>query len=666
MQKIQLWFLYCAFLISALFAIAVDGEYPFLARDTDGYNVLDLSTIKADSVGKINAGDVKIDTLEVTTSVSLPAVGSVPVHTIAHNHDTIATGAQLDNLVSGNPADGLHYHTLVSTHTIAGTHDTVATGAQLDTLVGGASSDAATLHTHTDFPETTTFDKAVTISGRTLIYGKTSRFMPGSYLGFEGVTSATEYATLRGRLGEHGSAPYGEALYWSCDDNAASPLVTDLTGHWTGFAYVSGTGARTNTSNITTTTAISGGRAFWLTGAAGNKSVVSLPTGMGVSPAWQIWGLANQDFTVSLWHKPAKISLGSTEYPLYGGSTAYLALTGTGYYRLSLYPTGGSAVQITTPTGGYYGTGFHHFLFVRRGTTISFYMDGVLVGSNTNSTNANQITGSFRLGALGNARGVFDEVRVFRHAVSPGQIAALYNAGSGTTTPLLPVTSMDGALNLPSRNGYVAELWNTGGTAESMGLRICAGKERDFYDLDETELLTYNDGLGQYLGGVVSKQGGIYTYTSSDARMKSDITLAPVTNAVKNIPVKSFRFLGGKNKRIGFVAQDVQKYIPDAVIERMDDRVCVTSSTLGSVSADNGTTLTLSNGMKIRKDDPKIKLHGDTAVRYSTSRVKEKRLAISQDAMFPALWQTVQDQERRISDLEKRLSKLEKQIGRSN
>jgi hypothetical protein len=71
-------------------------------------------------------------------------------HTIESHTGTSATGAELDNLTDGTNADSLHSHTTaLEGHTIAFHSDTTATGTELNTLTGGSATDASALHSHT-------------------------------------------------------------------------------------------------------------------------------------------------------------------------------------------------------------------------------------------------------------------------------------------------------------------------------------------------------------------------------------------------------------------------------------------------------------------------------------------------------------------------------------
>jgi hypothetical protein len=82
------------------------------------------------------------------------------LHTIASHSDTTATGAELETLTDSSDADSLHTHSHANTtgqtandhhneaHTVASHSDTTATGAELETLTDGSNADS--LHVHSE------------------------------------------------------------------------------------------------------------------------------------------------------------------------------------------------------------------------------------------------------------------------------------------------------------------------------------------------------------------------------------------------------------------------------------------------------------------------------------------------------------------------------------
>lgn len=94
------------------------------------------------------------------------------------------------------------------------------------------------------------------------------------------------------------------------------------------------------------------------------------------------------------------------------------------------------------------------------------------------------------------------------------------------------------------------------------------------YDLQQQALQNaYNAQMANYgsaLGGIGSLTGmlgGAAIMKYSDERLKTDIsTVGSIDTAQGKVPLKTFRFRGSPVKHLGFVAQDVEKTHPDAVV----------------------------------------------------------------------------------------------------
>ncbi|MFP4101332.1 LamG domain-containing protein, partial [Coleofasciculus sp.] len=84
---------------------------------------------------------------------------------------------------------------------------------------------------------------------------------------------------------------------------------------------------------------------------------------------------------------------------------------------------------------------FHHIAFIKEGSTLSLYVDGILKDTNTDTTNRPTQNNSplFLARRGGNAfdnffRGSIDEVAIYNSALSPDEVAAQYTTGTGTAT----------------------------------------------------------------------------------------------------------------------------------------------------------------------------------------------------------------------------------------
>ncbi|MEQ9359291.1 CHAT domain-containing protein [Coleofasciculus chthonoplastes] len=84
---------------------------------------------------------------------------------------------------------------------------------------------------------------------------------------------------------------------------------------------------------------------------------------------------------------------------------------------------------------------FHHIAFIKEGSTLSLYVDGILEDTNTDTINSPTQNNSplFLARRGGNAvdnffRGSIDEVAIYDSALSPSEVAAQYTTGTGTAT----------------------------------------------------------------------------------------------------------------------------------------------------------------------------------------------------------------------------------------
>lgn len=613
-RKHRWWIQYVGLLlVTALYydwCFSTDGTYPLIARNSDGYGVVDLNTAKADGAGKVNMDTLQVGALTVTGSANLPASGTVPIHPIA------------------------------------GSHDTSATGAQLNTLVGGSASEASSLHNHASVSD------GFYVPGNLSVIGRTR----SGKLWATGQTSATESASLMGGFGQHGSQQESEYVRWAMDDNTASSDVTDQTGHWPGSLFQNG--AYANTSQATTTTAVLGGRALWLTGYDGNKEQVY---------RYMPFSQAGRDFTLSFWHRPAKTALTVAEYPMHSGSTFYIALNTAGRYYCCMAPSGAPTFYVGTASGtNYYGTGFHHIVMGRQGTALFFFVDGVRISASDNPAYSAVLISGIRFGGVYGStsmgRGVIDDCRVFRYGLSAGQIAALYNAGAGTANSVAPVTQCEGALSFPSRIGYVAEVRNLGNSSAYKGIKIQAGENTPTRN---NEILGCYEGDGDQRGAlVIDSSRNVVIWNLSDAAVKMGITPTTRTGTerLKRVPVYDYQYRSGGGRTTGFLAQDVAAAIPEASAMMRISEVEATSATLGTVVEDNGTTITLESGEKVSRDGADVRIIGTQVVRYDKKTVQRDRLGVMPANLIPTLWKTVQEQQTRIEALDARLTALEKRV----
>ena len=106
--------------------------------------------------------------------------------------------------------------------------------------------------------------------------------------------------------------------------------------------------------------------------------------------------MGSGDFTTEFWWYPVSLSGFQTPFEKgYTGSGGLLLQTGNGDGRIVVYASGSAVITASTaPTLG----AWNHMALVRSGTSLVLYLNGVSVGSATNSTNFNN-TGSAGIGA---------------------------------------------------------------------------------------------------------------------------------------------------------------------------------------------------------------------------------------------------------------------------
>ncbi len=163
----------------------------------------------------------------------------------------------------------------------------------------------------------------------------------------------------------------------------------------------------------------------------------------------------NEDFTITAWIKASPEQLdteagdndviekwsGAPEgYPYVirylNQSGKILAARYDGFVANSNNPTVNSIVSVDDGQ-------FHHIAFIKEGSTLSLYVDGVLKDTSIDTTNRPTQNNSplFLARRGGNAfdnffRGSIDEVAIYDSALSPDEVAAQYTTGTGTATSM--------------------------------------------------------------------------------------------------------------------------------------------------------------------------------------------------------------------------------------
>ncbi|MEM7029933.1 MAG: LamG-like jellyroll fold domain-containing protein [Chloroflexota bacterium] len=220
----------------------------------------------------------------------------------------------------------------------------------------------------------------------------------------------------------------------------------------------------------------------------------------------------NQDFTVAVWVKPDTTQTDTT----HSDNDLVGKWNGTGSYPYAIRyinQTSGDAGKITVAR--YDGTAnpsilssqtindgdFHHVAFVKRGNTLSLYIDGTLSGTTTDTTTSSTInTSALFIGQRGNSTnrfaGVLDEVAIYNYGLNATEITNLmagrYNlndlifAPGGTFAYQATITNSNA---VKQAHGYL--------TADSVYIDPALGKFNLALPLDEDERrLAYTNSLG--------------------------------------------------------------------------------------------------------------------------------------------------------------------------
>jgi hypothetical protein len=146
-----------------------------------------------------------------------------------------------------------------------------------------------------------------------------------------------------------------------------------------------------------------------------------------------------QDFTIDAWIKRDSASVVSNN-PAGPSQLAAIFSYGTNGYGFGLYPDGTLlltkvGVSGTNSTGAKVSdTNFHHVAVTKSGSTVTFYVDGVTAAADASYDPGFVFTSNAYIGFFGSGGGNFfgtlDEVEIFNRALTPDEVAAIYNAGS--------------------------------------------------------------------------------------------------------------------------------------------------------------------------------------------------------------------------------------------
>lgn len=221
------------------------------------------------------------------------------------------------------------------------------------------------------------------------------------------------------------SAPSGpvEAAWFKCDDSAADTVVADASAN------------AQNASNGVPTTAsrsVSGKIGGALTYLGSEFAIAS---GSAVAAT-----LSGDSFTIAFWAMRSD-SWAHAEWFLVLGHPGTMTYYNTDYSVLLFYYFIGEGGSVVTSVFEFPQNTWCHFAFVKSGSFMGLYVNGVLCDQPADDAVSHAATG-LMFGGAGTyyeQTRTLDDLRVFRTGLTPGEVAALYNNGAGLDVPLSKV-----------------------------------------------------------------------------------------------------------------------------------------------------------------------------------------------------------------------------------
>ncbi|MCX6765623.1 MAG: tail fiber domain-containing protein [Candidatus Moranbacteria bacterium] len=174
-----------------------------------------------------------------------------------------------------------------------------------------------------------------------------------------------------------------------------------------------------------------------------------------------------------------------------------------------------------------------------------------------NPTGAGPITNNYGFYLENQSRGSAINYAIYS---AGGQSYFAGNVGIGTTGPGAALHVYDNA-----SADYAAEFYNDGNNTDRYGLLIQAGEDTP---AGTNTLIQFNDGDGTAVGSITYNNTQTYYNTSSDVRLKENVTLANIgINNLMNIQIRQFNFKSDPTKEIvyGVIAQELYDVYPQAV-----------------------------------------------------------------------------------------------------
>jgi prepilin-type N-terminal cleavage/methylation domain-containing protein len=195
--------------------------------------------------------------------------------------------------------------------------------------------------------------------------------------------------------------PSGFVEYWNFEEGGGSSTIDQSgngnVGTWNGSA--AGTSGYYSAGKV----------GKWAGTFDGSSNDVQVNIGLDQNPAWSVALWANgptlQPANAGLW------SIGGSNDVQYDNSGHFILYWGT--------------TLVTTPVDN---NQWDYWVATRNGSSFSFFKNGALVGTQSTSTTVG--TNPFYVGMEAGIfyQGLIDDVRVYKRALSPGEVQAIYSA----------------------------------------------------------------------------------------------------------------------------------------------------------------------------------------------------------------------------------------------
>jgi hypothetical protein len=129
--------------------------------------------------------------------------------------------------------------------------------------------------------------------------------------------------------------------------------------------------------------------------------------------------------------------------------------------------------------------------------------------------------------------------------------------------------------------GYAADFKNNGGTTSYYGVNVTAGSSDGS---GSNYMIDFNSASGAWKGSILLSNSTLSLYTVSDARLKENVTQTGINalQILKDMQVVDYNFTKSSGARhTGYIAQDVQKILPEMVIyNEKADEYAISTATL--------------------------------------------------------------------------------------